>query len=184
MASGLEDLRVLKVAEDVADEVWQQASAWSHFERDTVGKQLVRAVDSIGANIAESFGRYGFGEKLQFLYFARGSLFETKYWLNRALKRGLVTNAQHALLTSQLTGVAQQINAFAKSLKTQRAKSTGYDKAIMRETESSYDPDNEEQLGEAIFEPCDMDWLRNLDSTTPQSRTSNLQSPISNPQSQ
>ncbi len=82
MSATFEDLRVLKTAEEIADAIWKQTTQWNEYARDVVGKQLARAADSIGANIAESFGRFHFGEKLQFLYFARGSLFETKYWLN------------------------------------------------------------------------------------------------------
>ena len=90
MPTELEDLRILKTAEGIADAVWKQVVAWDEFARDVVGKQLARATDSIGANIAESFGRFNYGEKLQFLYYSRGSLFETKYWLNRALVRNLM----------------------------------------------------------------------------------------------
>jgi four helix bundle protein len=81
MAIGLEDLQILKLAEAVADSIWKRVGGWDEFARDTVGKQITRSADSIGANIAESFGRFNFGEKLQFLYYSRGSLFETKYWL-------------------------------------------------------------------------------------------------------
>jgi four helix bundle protein len=63
---------------------------WEEFAKDVVGKQMARATDSIGANIAESYGRFNFGEKLQFLYYSRGSLFEAKFWLNRALARDLM----------------------------------------------------------------------------------------------
>lgn len=90
MATSLEDLRVLGMAEGIADSIWGQVVRWDEFARDTVGKQVVRAADSIGANTAEGFGRFNFGEKLQFLYYARGSLFETKYWLNRMLARNLM----------------------------------------------------------------------------------------------
>lgn len=83
MAVGLEDLQVLKAAEMIADSIWKRVAQWDDFAKDVVGKQITRSADSIGANIAESFGRYNFGEKLQFLYYSRGSLFETKYWLNR-----------------------------------------------------------------------------------------------------
>ena len=78
-----EDLQVLKAAETIADSIWKKVVEWDHFAKDVLGKQITRSADSIGANIAESVGRYNFGEKLQFLYYSRGSLFETKYWLNR-----------------------------------------------------------------------------------------------------
>ena len=90
MSTSFEDLRVLKSAEEIADAVWKRVSNWEDFPKDVVGKQITRSTDSIGANIAESFGRFNFGEKLQFLYYARGSLFETKYWLNRAKVRELI----------------------------------------------------------------------------------------------
>lgn len=44
-----EDLQVYHLAETLADEVWGIVIAWDQFARDTVGKQLVRAADSIGA---------------------------------------------------------------------------------------------------------------------------------------
>ena len=115
-----EELRTLQTAETVADAVWRQVAHWQPFERDTVGSQLARAVDSIGANIAESYGRYHYGEKLQFLYYARGSLFEAKYWLNRVLARELMPAAQVTQHVAQLTDLARQLNTFGGDLKTQR----------------------------------------------------------------
>lgn len=64
MGIELEDLRMLQSAESVADEIWKIVAGWDNFTRDIVGGQLARAVDSIGANIAESFGRFHYGEKL------------------------------------------------------------------------------------------------------------------------
>src|SRR5262245_20289752 len=121
MSATFEDLQILQSAEEIADGVWKQAGAWNEFARDTVGKQLARSVDSIGANIAESFGRFHYGEKLQFLYYARGSLFETKYWLNRVKARELMPVADTQNYLSRLTNLARQLNAFANGLKTVRA---------------------------------------------------------------
>jgi len=121
MATTLEDLRVLKVAEQIADGIWKQVGGWDGFTRDVVGKQLARAADSIGANIAESYGRYHYGEKLQFLYFARGSLFETKYWLNRASARQLMPASTVQAYAEELSKLAHQLNLFAGSIKRQRA---------------------------------------------------------------
>lgn len=86
-----------------------------------MGQQLVRAGDSIGANIAESFGRFSYGEKLQFLYYARGSLYETRYWLRRAYTRKLLKVDSIEELAEQIRQLAVGINNFAASLKDQRS---------------------------------------------------------------
>jgi four helix bundle protein len=115
-----EELRVLQAAEAVADAIWRQVVKWNPFAQEVVGGQLARAVDSIGANIAESYGRFHYGEKLQFLYYARGSLFEAKYWLNRASARELLPPPQTQEYVTQLTDLARQLNNFSATLKTQR----------------------------------------------------------------
>ena len=51
--SNFENLRVYQLSEDLADRIWEVVIGWDKFARDTVGRQIVRAVDSIGANIAE-----------------------------------------------------------------------------------------------------------------------------------
>jgi len=86
----LEEIEVYQLAVALADRIWEIVSSWSHFARDTLGKQMVRAADSIAANIAESYGRYHYGDKLNFLYYSRGSLYETKHWVGRSHSRGLM----------------------------------------------------------------------------------------------
>jgi hypothetical protein len=51
--SNFENLAVYQLSERISDIVWGIASNWDNLARDTVGKQLIRAADSIGANIAE-----------------------------------------------------------------------------------------------------------------------------------
>jgi four helix bundle protein len=121
MATELEDLRILQMAEGIADEIWKVSLTWGSYARDVVGQQITRSVDSIGANIAEAYGRFHYGEKLKFLYYARGSLFETKYWLNRVTARGLMPTNDVKNYASQLSQLAYQLNIFAKSVKKQRA---------------------------------------------------------------
>ena len=121
MAATFETLRVLKSTEEIADALWKHVVRWDDFAKDVVGKQLARAADSVRANIAEAFGHYHFGEKLQFLYYARGSIFETKYWLNRARARELLTEPETRQYVRDVTALARQLNAFADSLKVVRA---------------------------------------------------------------
>ena len=138
MATPMEDMAMMRAAEQVEDELWKCVTAWNEFARDTIGKQLVRAVDSIGANIAESYGRYNFGEKIQFLYYARGSLFETKFWLNRAAERHLLTHADHERYAEALVNIGRQINNFVNYLRTQRSGTSGRSKTV-REEAAAYE---------------------------------------------
>jgi len=143
MAVGLEDLQVLKAAEAVADSIWKRVAQWDDFAKDVVGKQITRSADSIGANIAESVGRYNFGEKLQFLYYSRGSLFETKYWLNRIKERGLMKQSEVQEYIEGLTALARQLNSFTSGLKTVRADPK---KSAIRESAPDYITNSSEVL--------------------------------------
>jgi len=52
-----QDLEVYRLSEELADEVWKMVQNWDSFAQYTIGKQIVRSVDSIGANLAEGVGR-------------------------------------------------------------------------------------------------------------------------------
>ncbi len=158
MATKLEDLRILKTAEEIADAVWKQVVTWDEFAKDVVGKQMARAIDSIGANIAESYGRFNYGEKLQFLYYSRGSLFETKYWLNRALVRGLMQAEEVKEYAARLSNVARQMNTFANSLKSQRKDTKAQSKSI-REQSAEYMIESLFDDSILLFTNEELNWL-------------------------
>ena len=67
-----QDLKVYGLSEDLADAVWTIARRWDSLARDTVGKQLIRSVDSIGANIAEGCGRQSHPDNRRFIRIAPG----------------------------------------------------------------------------------------------------------------
>lgn len=55
--TNFEKLRVYQLAEDLADRVWDVADKWPPFAKSTIGRQMVRAADSVPVNIAEGTGR-------------------------------------------------------------------------------------------------------------------------------
>lgn len=116
MRTNFENLRIYQLAENLADEVWDVCLRWDNFARDTVGKQLVRAADSVGANIAEGSGRGTVADHRRFLRTARGSLYETKHWLRRAFRRNLLGNAQIDRLKDIIDNLTPQLNAYYRSL--------------------------------------------------------------------
>ncbi len=158
MSATFEDLRVLKSAEEIANSIWKFVVQWDEFAKDVVGKQMARSADSVGANIAESFGRFNFGEKLQFLYYSRGSIFETKYWLNRTRVRGLMKSDEVQEYVNLLTDLARQLNTFASSLKTVRAEQKPKTSAV-REDQAEYLAINPEEIPDPLFSEDDLNWL-------------------------
>jgi four helix bundle protein len=88
-----QDLKVYQVAEELADCVWEVVEKWNNFARDTVAKQLVRAADSIGANIAEGAGKGTFNDNRRFVRIARGSFNETQELQAHVEKLGPMLNA-------------------------------------------------------------------------------------------
>lgn len=159
MALRFEELRVLQAAEVVADSVWRGVAQWDAFARDVVGGQMARAADSIGANVAEAYGRFHYGEKLQFLYYARGSLFETKYWLNRAQRRNLMSSDQVQDYVSQLTDLARQLNAFAARLKAQREEGRSQPRTV-RESTTEYAPARPADSSLPLVTEEEIQWLQ------------------------
>ena len=118
MSNRLEDLELYQLAESFSDEIWFIVLEWDYFAKDTLGKQLVRAADSIGANIAEGFGRYHFKENKNFCYFSRGSLIEIKGWINKAKTRKLISESQYSEYLNKLSAIHLKLNIYIKHIGT------------------------------------------------------------------
>jgi four helix bundle protein len=114
--TNFENLQVYQLAERLADEIWDVVVVWEPFAKDTVGKQIARAADSIGANIAEGSGRGSFLDNRRFVKLARGSLNETKFWLRRAYRRKLLTKGQVNKLKPLVDELAPRLNAYLRSI--------------------------------------------------------------------
>src|SRR5713101_4139027 len=96
----------------LSDKIWEIALGWKPFARDTVGKQIVRAADSIGANIAEGSGRGSTQDNRRFMRMARGSLYETQHWLRRAFRRKLLTSRDVEELKPIINELSSKLNAY------------------------------------------------------------------------
>lgn len=114
--TNFENLQVYRLSEELADQVWKVVVRWQNIARDTLGKQLVRAADSVGANIAEGSGRGTDAELRRFLRISRGSLYETKHWLRCAYRRKLLTEKQVDELLPILEELVLKLNAYLRSI--------------------------------------------------------------------
>ena len=115
--TNFKNLKVYQLSEGLSDEIWKIVRRWDYFARDTLGKQMLRAADSVGANLAEETGRGSCKDNQRFVRTARGSLYETMHWLRRAYKRDLLTAEQVKKLKPKVDSLAPMLNAYLKSLR-------------------------------------------------------------------
>lgn len=116
MISNLEDFKTYNLAMELGEKVWKIVNSWGYFEKDTIGKQLVRAVDSIAANLSEGLGRYHFKEIKNFGYYSRGSLFETRTWLTKSHNRRLIDDTTFKDLAFLLDNIGKMLNRYIDSI--------------------------------------------------------------------
>jgi four helix bundle protein len=114
--TNFEKLRVYSLAEKLSDHIWNIVRKWEHLPRDTIGRQMIRAADSIGANIAEGSGRGTLNDNRRFIRMARGSLYETKHWLRRAYTRSLLDDREVAEIEPLISELSPTLNAYFSSV--------------------------------------------------------------------
>ena len=110
----LNDLNAYKISFHLANFVWNKVFLWKNFEKDTIGKQFVRAVDSISANLAEGFGRFNKKEKIHFYRISFGSLKESFDWNEKAYVRGLISINDYEYILNELNKLPKEINHLIK----------------------------------------------------------------------
>ena len=111
----IEDLQIYNLSMDFSDKIWGMVLKWDYFAKDTVGKQWVRATDSVDANISEGFGRYTAKDSKNFYIIARGSLQESKTWLKKAFRRKLIAENDYYALLNKLGIIEVKLSRFIKS---------------------------------------------------------------------
>ncbi|NLF40996.1 four helix bundle protein [bacterium] len=109
------ELDVYRLAEQLSDMVWHDFDTWLEKVQKTIGYQIVRAVDSIASNIAEGYGRYALNDRKRFYHIARGSFEETKAWLRKAIRRGVISSpARVEEYTKLVNELGPKLNAFIR----------------------------------------------------------------------
>lgn len=125
MAFPHEELEVWQKSMEFAQAVYQATQAFPEKEQFGLTSQVRRAAISVPANIAEGKGRFHKKEFLQFLYNARGSLYETVTFLRIALKLRYLSDPQHRMLEQQAQGVLSQLSGLINYLKGKSFKVQG-----------------------------------------------------------
>ncbi len=110
----LNDIDCYKRALILSNYVWEIVIKWDWFAQKTVGVQFVTAIDSISANIAEGFGRYGKKDKVKFYYYSFGSVKEGFDWNEKSRVRKLVSPEQYNYILNELQILPKEIHQLIK----------------------------------------------------------------------
>ena len=110
----LNDIDCYKRALVLSNYVWSIVVDWEWFAKKTVGTQFVTAIDSISANLAEGFGRYGKKDKVKFYYYSFGSVKEGLDWNEKSKIRKLLTDEQYKHILSELQILPKEIHQLIK----------------------------------------------------------------------
>ena len=122
----LEKLRAYQYAHKLSQIGWEIYNSLAWQDRKTMGDQFLRATDSNGANITEGFGRFHYLDKVKFYYNARGSLLESRYWLELLAERGKVSEELNKRYLDVYKLLRPTLNGLIEStMKTQKQSLNG-----------------------------------------------------------
>jgi four helix bundle protein len=110
-------LDIYKISLELSDITWTIYNSLPKQLQFNIGDQVIRSVDSIGANIAEGYGRFHYKDSVKFYYNARGSLWESKHWFYLLYKRKLISKETFDKGILSLNLLGKKLNGFIQSIK-------------------------------------------------------------------
>ena len=117
MIKTFEDLEVYQLSIDITKIVYSLVNKLLSKERYIICDQMMRASTSVGANIAEGFGRNSTKEFIKFLYIARGSPLELRHFTNLCKELDYIKENDLDNLKVKSDTLGIKINNFINSLK-------------------------------------------------------------------
>jgi len=111
-------LKVWQEAHSLVLEIYRVTSNFPKSEAYGLVDQLKRASYSIPANIVEGQSKNTTKEYIQFLYNARGSLEEVRYFLFLSFDLKFLPENKYKELELRYESVSKMLNGLIKSLKT------------------------------------------------------------------
>ena len=113
------DLEIWQLAVKIIVKVYRLLRTYPKDEKYGIIAQVKDAVVSIASNIAESYGRFHYKDRIKFLYNARGSLLETENHLLISRELGFVNKTNHDLqpeILHDLTNLSVKLNNYINTI--------------------------------------------------------------------
>uniref|UniRef100_A0A7C4R8V5 Four helix bundle protein n=1 Tax=candidate division CPR3 bacterium TaxID=2268181 RepID=A0A7C4R8V5_UNCC3 len=115
----LKDLEIYRISRGLSGECWSIYNRMEWQDKKIIGNQFITAVDSVGANIAEGFGRFHYLDRNKFNYNSRGSLLESVHWLELLFERGKISNEEFNFISEKLKLLHLKLNNYITITKKQ-----------------------------------------------------------------
>lgn len=120
----LGNLQVYQLSRQLSKQAWLVYQTLDWQMKKIIGDQFVRAIDSIGANIAEGYGRYHYLDKIKFYYNARASYYEAIiHWLELLYERHLINQNNYEIMIKISNELAPKLNGYINSTYKAKANS-------------------------------------------------------------
>ena len=111
-AKSFRDLILHQKARTVAQTVFQLSKSFPREEAYSLTDQIRRASRSIGAQIAEAWGKRAYERHfVSKLTDADAEQLETQHWIDVALNCGYLTQEQHTLLLANLSEIGKMLHS-------------------------------------------------------------------------
>jgi four helix bundle protein len=120
MYKDFREMSVWKDAMKVAEVVFTVTNNLPRKEDYGFTSQIRRSALSVSANIAEAFGREHVNDKINFYYYSRGSLLETKSHLIYGKRVGYISPESFVGLEEIIDRIYLEINKIIKSIKSRK----------------------------------------------------------------
>lgn len=117
MYKSFKEMPIWQQAMETAEEIFRLAEKLPKKEDYGLTSQLRRAALSISANIAEAYGREHKLDKINFYYFARGSVTETQNHLEYGKRVGYFDKDLIGKLDRRLLEIYSDLNKIVVTLK-------------------------------------------------------------------
>ena len=117
MYKSFKDMVIWQEAMNIGERIFRLTDNLPKKEDYGFTSQIRRAVLSISANIAEAYGRDYTADKINFYYFARGSITETQSHLEYGKRVGYIDNSNAKDLDKILCKLYDNINRVILTLK-------------------------------------------------------------------
>lgn len=122
MVKNFYELDIWKEAHRLTIEIYKITETFPKAETYALTDQMRRATSSVGANIAEGFGRFHYKDKIRFYYNSRGSVCEVQNFLFLTQDLNYLEKEMARKLFSEYDKLNIKLNNFIKSTGTSSDK--------------------------------------------------------------